>query len=150
RLFIEGIAVDSFFESIYAEFRDLSARAGTRLQFEIIEWESLVVAADKIALRDLYRMALAGIINSAGGGSVILRAFSYLDDACVMFEILVDPHTPHTATAETPWVSNLDGLRQVVQRMGGEINILACPTAGVGFHFWLPQWIGAADEWLAA
>src|SRR5262249_5208371 len=145
----EGIAVDSLFESAYAEFRDIALRAGTRLQFEVIEWESLVVAADKGALRDVLRVALETVLSTIRGGSVTMRAFSYMDDACVMFEILHHDATFDRAS-DDPWKNETEALQNAIRHMGGELDAFDGLDTGFGLHFWLSQWVGAADESLVA
>ncbi len=146
RLFIEGIAVDRLFESVYSEFRDIAACAGTRLHFEVIAWDTLVAAADRHALREVHRAAVQSVLDEAPGGKITLRAYSHLDDVCVMFEILVESAGDRDVT----WDRSIDRLRDLIEHMGGEIATFHSEDAGSGLHFWLPQWIGAADERLVA
>src|SRR3989442_1555181 len=73
--FIDGVSVAQLFEDVYSEFRRRASERGVRLRFDVIEWEPILVAADRCALRNSIEAIVVSALSARGVQNVTLRAF---------------------------------------------------------------------------
>ena len=142
KVYIEGIHVDALIDDIHARVQARSNEKGVRIRYEVIAWNPITVAADKIALLELIDDLIGQAIDlSPQGTNVTLRAFPSHDDACTTFEITDCRACSRDAGEKHELDKQVIGARALIERMGGELAVLPRSKGGMRVLFWLPQWI---------
>lgn len=142
KVYIEGIHVDALIDDIHVRVQARSKEKGVRIRYEVIAWNPITVAADKLALLELIDELIGQAIDlSPEGTNVTLRAFPSHDDICTTFEITDCRTCVRDDDDQHELERQVIDARAKVERMGGELAVLPRSQGGMRVLFWLPQWI---------
>jgi hypothetical protein len=141
RLDIDGIPVDRLVEEVYQDLLPAAQRRGVALQFRLIAWEPLVVAADRCVLADTLRDLTRYVLSSTEEGPVALVACPTHDDVGVMFENKNSTPARRRADLVTDHVEEIAQARSRIESMGGDLTEFWNERGGARVMVSLPQWV---------
>lgn len=138
---IEGVFVDSLLDEFHRAARPGIEQRGVSVALELIAWEPLAAAADRVVLLRALADLAAYLADSVGRGTVDLRAYPSHGNVCVTFDMVINPSDAATRAPCPEGDPRLAGASARIVRMGGEIAVRRRAGRIVAFSFWLPQWV---------
>lgn len=145
RLTIDGFPVSDLFDEVYEQTRDLAGRFGKPVQFEVIAWSELTIAAHAGALKAALVQTIRWCLATEDTQGVTVRAYPCHDDVWAVFDLQADLFSDERSQPEA-WKPALYALRTAIQRMGGEWEPVASYADCRRITFRLPQWVNSGAE----
>jgi hypothetical protein len=142
---VDGVSVTDLFDTVYGQTHEISERFAKPLQFEVIAWSDLTIAAEAGSFSAELVLAIRKCLACEDARRVTVRAYPCHDDVWAIFDVQTDIRNDGTYSGHA-WKPTMESLRKAVVQMGGEWEPIAAYADCRRMTFRLPQWIARSQE----
>ncbi len=139
--YMEGVPIDHIFDLLSSTISEKARLNNKKIHFELIAWEPIVAAADRMLLLHALQEILEYAIIHSKSDKIFFKAYPSNDGVFVTLYCHFEKSNDSRNVMDRYNISVPSYWRNAIEKMSGSFQHYNSPNGEVGIHIQLVQWL---------